>query len=61
MQHARHHVSGRGLLVLVNRHLRALAAAGLARTARRGRFVQYQLDAGAVEALGSDLLALLLR
>jgi len=46
---------------LVNRHLRALAAAGLAGTARRGRFVQYQLDTGAVEALGSDLLALLLR
>lgn len=46
---------------LVNRHLRALAAAGLARTARRGRFVQYQLDTGAVEALGTDLLALLLR
>jgi len=46
---------------LVNRHLRALAAPGLAHTARRGRFVQYQLDAGAVEALGTDLLALLLR
>jgi DNA-binding transcriptional ArsR family regulator len=46
---------------LVNRHLRALAAAGLAQTARRGRFVQYQLDAGAVAALGTDLLALLLR
>ena len=46
---------------LVNRHLRALAAVGLARTARRGRFVQYQLDAAAVEALGTDLLALLLR
>ena len=46
---------------LVNRHLRALAAAGLARTVRRGRFVQYQLDAGAVEVLGTDLLALLLR
>ena len=46
---------------LVNRHLRALAAAGLARTTRRGRFVQYQLDAGTVEALGTDLLALLLR
>jgi DNA-binding transcriptional ArsR family regulator len=46
---------------LVNRHLRALAAVGLARTVRRGRFVQYQLDAGAVEALGTDLLALLLR
>lgn len=46
---------------LVNRHLRALAAAGLARTTRRGRFVQYQLDADAVQALGTDLLALLLR
>lgn len=46
---------------LVNRHLRALAAVGLARTVRRGRFVQYQLDAGAVEGLGTDLLALLLR
>lgn len=46
---------------LVNRHLRALAAAGLARTVRRGRFVQYQLDAAAVESLGTDLLSLLLR
>jgi DNA-binding transcriptional ArsR family regulator len=46
---------------LVNRHLRTLAAVGLARTARQGRFVRYQLDAGAVEALGTDLLALLLR
>ena len=46
---------------LVNRHLRALAATGLARTTRRGRFVQYQLDAAAVGALGTDLLALLLR
>jgi DNA-binding transcriptional ArsR family regulator len=46
---------------LVNRHLRALAAAGLARTTRRGRFVQYQLDTGAVASLGGDLLALLLR
>ena len=46
---------------LVNRHLRALAAAGLASTVRRGRFVQYRLDAGAIEALGTDLLALLLR
>jgi len=41
--------------------LRALATAGLARTARRGRFVQYQLDAGVIEQLGTDLLALLLR
>lgn len=46
---------------LVNRHLRALAAAGLARTIRQGRFVQYQLDADCVAALGGDLLALLLR
>jgi DNA-binding transcriptional ArsR family regulator len=46
---------------LVNRHLRALASAGLARTTRRGRFVQYQLDADAVAAIGTDLAALLLR
>jgi DNA-binding transcriptional ArsR family regulator len=46
---------------LVNRHLRALAAAGLAQRTRRGRFVAYQLDADAVAAVGSDLLALLLR
>ena len=46
---------------LVNRHLRALATAGLARTTRRGRFVAYQLDADAIAALGTDLLALLLR
>jgi len=46
---------------LVNRHLRALATAGLARGTRRGRFVAYQLDADAVAALGSSLLALLLR
>lgn len=46
---------------LVNRHLRALAAAGLARTTRRGRFVQYQLDIDAVRSLGTDLAALLLR
>jgi hypothetical protein len=46
---------------LVNRHLRALAAAGLARPTRRGRFVQYQLDADAVAGIGTDLAALLLR
>ncbi|MEV4533358.1 DUF5937 family protein [Asanoa sp. NPDC049518] len=46
---------------LVNRHLRALAAAGLARATRRGRFVQYELDASAVEGLGGDLIGLLLR
>jgi len=46
---------------LVNRHLRTLASAGLARTLRRGRFVQYQLDEDAVRTLGSELLSLLLR
>jgi len=46
---------------LVNRHLRALAAAGLAGTQRRGRFVQYRLNAAAVQALGTDLLSTLLR
>jgi hypothetical protein len=46
---------------LVNRHLRALAAARLARATRRGRFVSYRLDAAAVDALGTDLTALLLR
>lgn len=46
---------------LVTRHLRALASAGLARTTRRGRFVQYRLDADAIDALGTDLLRFLLR
>ncbi|MDP4511768.1 ArsR/SmtB family transcription factor [Nonomuraea turcica] len=45
----------------VNRHLRALASAGLARATRHGRFVRYQLDADVLEALGRDVLALLLR
>lgn len=46
---------------LVNRHLRTLAAAGLATMTRRGRFVQYALDAEAVDNLGAELRALLLR
>lgn len=46
---------------LVTRQLRLLAAAGLARTTRRERFVQYELDVEAVRALGNDLAALLLR
>lgn len=46
---------------LVNRHLRALAAAGLAEPVRHGRFVQYQLRPATIESLGADLLALLLR
>lgn len=46
---------------LVNRHLRALAAVGLASTRRRGRFMEYSLDASAVERIGSDVVSLLLR
>lgn len=46
---------------LVNRHLRTLAAAGLARTTRRGRYVSYVLDDAAVRGIGHELLALLLR
>ena len=46
---------------LVNRHLRSLAAAGLAPTTRHGRFVQYRLDVDALHALGTDLVSLLLR
>lgn len=46
---------------LVNRHLRALSAAGLARTTRRGRFVQYELDHDAVRGLGDEVMLLLLR
>jgi DNA-binding transcriptional ArsR family regulator len=46
---------------LVNRHLRSLASAGLARTTRRGRFVQYGLDLDAVRGLGDELALLLLR
>lgn len=46
---------------LVNRHLRALAAAGLAQPTRRGRFVQYGLDLDAVRGLGDEVMVLLLR
>ncbi|GAA4103372.1 ArsR/SmtB family transcription factor [Nonomuraea soli] len=45
----------------VNRHLRALAAAGLATTARQGRFVRYRLATDVLEELGKDVLSLLLR
>ncbi|MDP4511033.1 ArsR/SmtB family transcription factor [Nonomuraea turcica] len=45
----------------VNRHLRALASSGLATTTRQGRFVRYQLAADVLEALGTDVLSLLLR
>lgn len=46
---------------LVTRQLRLLAAVGLARTTRRERFVQYELDIESVRALGNDLAGLLLR
>jgi DNA-binding transcriptional ArsR family regulator len=46
---------------LVNRHLRSLARAGLARPTRRGRYVQYGLDLDAVRGLGDELAYLLLR
>lgn len=46
---------------LVTRHLRTLAAAGLATPVRQGRFVQYALDRDAVARLGDELLGLLLR
>jgi DNA-binding transcriptional ArsR family regulator len=45
----------------VNRHLRSLAAAGLARPTRRGRFVQYGLDLDAIRGHGDELARLLLR
>jgi DNA-binding transcriptional ArsR family regulator len=46
---------------LVNRHLRHLNRSGLTHTARRGRYVQYRLHTGAVAALGTDTLTLLLK
>jgi DNA-binding transcriptional ArsR family regulator len=45
----------------VTRHLRALAAAGLATSVRQGRFVQYRLDTDGLDRLGGDLVRLLLR
>lgn len=45
----------------VSRHLRALREAGLVTTVRNGRFVAYQLDAGALARLGADLIVALLR
>jgi DNA-binding transcriptional ArsR family regulator len=44
---------------LVNRHLRVLARAGLARTSRRGRFVRYRLDGDALAGLGGEVLSML--
>ena len=72
--HTRHDVSRRGLAVvpsvawivgtdptLANRHLRHLNRSGLTHTTRRGRYVQYRLHTGAVAALGTDTLTLLLK
>lgn len=45
----------------ISRHLRGLRDAGLVRTSRRGRFVVYELEAGALARLGEDLRDALLR
>ncbi|SEF61910.1 DNA-binding transcriptional regulator, ArsR family [Nonomuraea solani] len=45
----------------VSRHLRRLREAQLVHTHRRGSVVYYQLDAGAIERLGPDLLSVLYR
>ncbi|MEU0572361.1 DUF5937 family protein [Nonomuraea sp. NPDC005983] len=45
----------------VSRHLRKLREAQLVHVHRRGSVVYYQLDAEAIERLGSDLLAVLYR
>ncbi|MET7303037.1 metalloregulator ArsR/SmtB family transcription factor [Embleya sp. NPDC005575] len=45
----------------VSRHLAVLRKAGLLRTRRRGRYVLYDLDASATAALGTDLMAAMLR
>ena len=45
----------------VSRHLAVLRRAGLLTTERRGRFVHYAVDLPALTALGTDLLAAVLR
>ncbi len=45
----------------VSRHLKVLKKAGLLRTRRRGRYVQYQLEVGTVSRLGGDFLETVLR
>jgi DNA-binding transcriptional ArsR family regulator len=45
----------------VSRHLAVLRRAGLLSAHRRGRYVHYQLDAEATAALGTDLIASMLR
>jgi DNA-binding transcriptional ArsR family regulator len=45
----------------ISRHLAVLHGAGLLTTERRGRYVHYAVDLPVVAALGTDLLAALLR
>ncbi len=45
----------------VSRHLAVLKRAGLLTTRRRGRYVLYQLELGAVSRLGSDFIEGVLR
>jgi DNA-binding transcriptional ArsR family regulator len=45
----------------VSRHLAVLYRAGLVTTERRGRYVHYAVDLSALTALGTDLLAAILR
>ncbi|GCD95965.1 DUF5937 family protein [Embleya hyalina] len=45
----------------VSRHLAVLREAGLLSTRRRGRYVLYDLDTSATAALGTDLMAAMLR
>jgi DNA-binding transcriptional ArsR family regulator len=45
----------------VSRHLAVLRRAGLLTTERRGRYVHYAVDLPALTALGTDLLAVVLR
>lgn len=45
----------------VSRHLKVMKEAGLLKTHRRGRYVQYRLDLAVVARLGSDFLESVLR
>jgi DNA-binding transcriptional ArsR family regulator len=45
----------------VSRHLAVLRRAGLLTAERRGRYVYYAVDLPALTALGTDLLAVVLR
>jgi DNA-binding transcriptional ArsR family regulator len=46
---------------VVSRHLAVLRRVGLLTTERRGRYVHYTVDLPALAALGTDLLAVMLR